>query len=298
VWPEGHDEHHGRLLLGNGASELIDLVVRQAPKGTWKPGPSAVQYKEYERSARTSGREILAPEDSRRGDLLCLVNPCNPTGDYLERAEAIAWIRANAQAGGVVIVDESMQPWVSPRFREESLASHPTIAQELLAEGGIQLYVIHSWTKIWSCTGLRLGSVITPSVAHTQALRLVQVPWSVNGPALAFLDAVVRDEAYMTETWRVTPEWRAALIARLEALSKRIGGAAWEMHGKAYLSWVWVDVGDEGLAERMVGLARDAGVPVRSGRPGYEKPTFIRVAARDARRVDHLIQAWSVLAKE
>jgi len=25
---------------------------------------------------------------------------------------------------------------------------------------GVDVFVIHSWTKIWSCTGIRLGSVI------------------------------------------------------------------------------------------------------------------------------------------
>lgn len=29
--------------MGNGASELIDLIVRDSPSGSWKPGPSLTQ---------------------------------------------------------------------------------------------------------------------------------------------------------------------------------------------------------------------------------------------------------------
>lgn len=256
-----------------------------------------MQYKEYERSARTSGRRILGPEEEERASLVCLVNPCNPTGDYLSQEEVLAWIHRHAQPGAVVIVDESMQLWHSPDFRKDSLASHPDMASTLLEKEGIQLYVIHSWTKIWSCTGLRLGSVVTPSPKHTQALRRIQVPWSVNAPALAFLDAVVRDTEYMNRTWELTPVWRTKLIERLTHLSSRLSGPTWEMYGKPFLSWVWIDVKEESLADRMVLLAREAGVPIRSGRPGYGKLTFIRVAVREPAKVDHLFRAWEVLVQ-
>jgi hypothetical protein len=37
LWPNGHEEGKARLLMGNGASELIDLVIRDGPIGVWKP---------------------------------------------------------------------------------------------------------------------------------------------------------------------------------------------------------------------------------------------------------------------
>lgn len=52
LWPSDYAEHHPRLLMGNGASELIDLVVRKTlqerqvqgvSKPTWKGGPWNVQ---------------------------------------------------------------------------------------------------------------------------------------------------------------------------------------------------------------------------------------------------------------
>ena len=43
IWPDDYSSHYDRLLLGNGASELIDLVTRSSPLGTMKPGPWDVQ---------------------------------------------------------------------------------------------------------------------------------------------------------------------------------------------------------------------------------------------------------------
>lgn len=47
-----------------------------------------------------------------------------------------------------------------------------------------------------------------------------------------------------------------------------------------FLSWVWIDTHDKAVTAEVVRLARAAGVPVRSGAPGYNLPTFFRVAVR------------------
>lgn len=110
LWPADHALHHNRLLLGNGASELIDLVVREARAkagvagATWKAGPWDVQYKEYQRSAETNGFTVVPAANRQRTRMACIVNPCNPTGDYMEVEEMKNWILENVEKGGTVIV--------------------------------------------------------------------------------------------------------------------------------------------------------------------------------------------------
>ncbi|KAF9163551.1 hypothetical protein DFQ26_002400 [Actinomortierella ambigua] len=297
IWPRGWEMHRDRLLLGNGASELIDLVIRSSPGGTWKAGPWDVQYKEYQRSAETNGRDILCPKGEDKANVVCIVNPCNPTGDYKSVEELKTWILENVQDNGVVVIDESMQIWLGPHFREDSMTAQTEFLEQTYRSRNISIYVIHSWTKIWSCTGLRLGSIVCPTVDHCVALKRIQVPWSVNGPALAFMDEVVRDKQYLEDTWRLTPIYRAQLIDRLKGLSaqKAQHNQPWEYFGKPYLSWVWADLKSEAVAERAVALAKQAGVPVRSGKPGYDRPTFVRIAVREPKQTDVLINAWKDL---
>ena len=183
-----------------------------------------------------------------------------------------------------------MQPWHSREFRSDSLISQHAFAKEMWEKHQIGVHVIHSWTKIWSCTGLRVGSIICPTSSHCEALRKIQVPWSVNGPAMAFIEAVVKEDAYMEETWENTGRLRAYLIKQLTNLNGN-----WVYHGKPFLSWIWVDMISEETAEKAIDLARKAGVPVRSGKPGYSCPTFVRVAVRKEAEVDHLVNAWKAL---
>ncbi|KAJ2893133.1 hypothetical protein IWW38_002965 [Coemansia aciculifera] len=290
LWPSEFETERDRLILGNGASELIDLVIRMAPRGTWRPGPFYTQYKEYERSARNNGFELLPFAGNDRANVACLVNPCNPTGDYLELDELKAWIASNVLPGGYAIIDESMQPWHSEQFREHSLTSQREYVEALYREQGISVFVMHSWTKLWCCTGLRLGSVVCPTAEHMRAIKKIQVPWSVNTVALAFLNAVVDDTAYLRDTWELTPLWRKETVDRLQSLFPD-----WVFHGRDFLSWIWIDTRDESVAQRAVELARAAGVPVRSGGPGYNLPTFIRVAVRHPAKVDVLVEALQKL---
>ena len=161
-----------------------------------------------------------------------------------------------------VLVDESMQPWHSPTFLTDSLLSAREWIQTLFQSRRISVFVIHSWTKLWACTGLRLGSLVCPTLEHLNRIKKRQVPWSVNLPALAFLDSVCRDRAYLEETWKVTTQWRAyAVQSVMELCAER--GWRWVCHGEAFLSWVWIDVKSVHVAEKVVSVSRQGGCPVR-----------------------------------
>jgi histidinol-phosphate/aromatic aminotransferase/cobyric acid decarboxylase-like protein len=316
-------ELKSRLLLGNGASELIDLVTRlAAPAGGFQQGSSTVQYKEYERAAMAAqpmkfpsvGSSFsLAPadpsgargssmslaqqnssmslasldeqasveEDNDRFAILAVVNPCNPTGEYLSVEELKAYITAEAtergKPGCCVLVDESMQLWHSEHWRQDSLVSQRDWIQSMWEEKGVSVYVIHSWTKIWSCPGIRLGSILTPTAGHAQNLKSHQVPWSVNVCALAFLSAAIADEAYLRRTWDLTPRHRQATVDELKDIP---AFANWDYLGAPWTSWIWIDTGDSKQAAAVVACAKAAGCPIRAGAMGYKMPTFLRFAVR------------------
>ncbi|PFH34066.1 aminotransferase, class I/II superfamily protein [Besnoitia besnoiti] len=132
------------------------------------PSPSDVQYKEYERSAENNGLQLRG---SQEAELVCVVNPCNPTGDW---------------------------------------------AKKLYDTRGIKVFVIQSWTKIWACPGLRVGSLLAPHPDEAKRIRKHQVPWSLNTLAIAFLSEVVKDTDYMNETWTVTPQWNDVFRSALQ----------------------------------------------------------------------------------
>lgn len=288
LFPEDKDSQK-RVILGNGASELIDLVTRGAPRGAFRRGPSVVQYKEYERSAKADGRSVLEVGSKNFGAITAIINPCNPTGDFLDKEDMKAWIEANADDNSVVMVDESMIPWQGPEWREHSLVSATAWVQKLAADRNIKVWIMHSWTKIWDCPGIRLGSVTAPTVEDLNKLKSHQVPWSVNSMALAFTSAVVKDEEYMKKTWELTSVWRKDACDRLNATFPD-----WKLHGENWLSWIWIDTGSPEVADAVVEGCRNAGMPLRHGKYGYLQPTFIRIAARTPEHNEKLLEAMKV----
>eukprot|EP00928_Gymnodinium_smaydae_P089430 TRINITY_DN73399_c0_g1_i1.p1 TRINITY_DN73399_c0_g1~~TRINITY_DN73399_c0_g1_i1.p1 ORF type:complete len:630 (-),score=92.61 TRINITY_DN73399_c0_g1_i1:98-1924(-) len=276
-----------QLLFGNGASELIDLIARAAPPGPFSLNPHVdVQFREYQRACLNAGRKESA--DPKDASLICLVNPNNPTGDFLERADMEAWIEENVSPGSWVIVDESMLFWAGPRWHERGVSDDLVVS---LAKRHVHVFLVHSWTKIFACTGLRIGSVLCPSVEKRKQLESLQVPWSVNAFAQAYLKAALQDRDYLERTWSTTPSWHAHMVTRLQRLYP-----SWKFLGQPWLSWVWIDTGDENLARSVYEVGLECGCPVRYGAFGYGRPTVVRIAVR--RPYDFSVLYQALLQRE
>jgi histidinol-phosphate/aromatic aminotransferase/cobyric acid decarboxylase-like protein len=285
--PGDADSMRKRLLLGNGASELIDLVIRcGAHQGNFFVEQD--QYKEYQRAALAAGRGQLGESTVADCSLVAIVNPCNPTGEYKNNVEMKAYLEEICSDHSTLLIDESMQPWVGPHWREESLIHEVAWVQSMLEKRDVRIYVIHSWTKIWCCPGLRIGSIVAPCEQDVLTLKEHQVPWSLNVCALAFLSAATKDDMFLDQTWELTPRWHRMTADKLRKMFP-----TWQFHCADYLSWLWIDTQDAKVAERAMSLAKAAGVPLRWGGLGYNKPTFIRIAVRSPKKQSIL---WKALA--
>ncbi|CAE7311468.1 cobD [Symbiodinium sp. CCMP2592] len=260
-----------QLIFGNGASELIDLLGRAAPQGKYCLNPfTEVQYREYQRACDNAGRECTKnPKDA---SVICLVNPNNPTGDFFERSEMEAWISEHAAPGSWVIVDESMLFWAGPDFQERGVSASFT---ESMVKKHINIFLVQSWTKIFSCTGLRIGTVLCPTAEKRDLLQGMQVPWSVTAFARAYLKAALKDRTYLERTWSATPAWRSHMITRLQRLHPE-----WKFLGKPWLSWIWIDTGSSEVAQDVYKTALKCGCPIRHAASGYDRPTVVRLAVR------------------
>eukprot|EP00929_Paragymnodinium_shiwhaense_P034065 TRINITY_DN18579_c0_g1_i1.p1 TRINITY_DN18579_c0_g1~~TRINITY_DN18579_c0_g1_i1.p1 ORF type:complete len:441 (-),score=63.13 TRINITY_DN18579_c0_g1_i1:549-1799(-) len=301
---EDLEDLHSRLLLGNGASELIDLVIRiAAPEGSFRIR-SDVQYKEYERAALADGREKQEHNTPLERDwsILAIINPCNPTGEYLEinalksYIETVSYSTPHSEQFSdkcVVVVDESMQLWYGEDWREDSLVSQSEWIQYMAEERNVFVYVIHSWTKIWSCPGIRLGSILCPRRAERMQLASHQVPWSLNICALAFLSAAIKDVEYLRQTWELNRLWRARMIQTLQKMYP-----SWEFHGPEWISWIWIDTKSAEDVAQLVRQCKAAGVPIRNGAMGYHQPTFIRLGIRAPAKQDVLFAAMRLPKSE
>jgi histidinol-phosphate aminotransferase len=273
------------ILIGNGSTELIHLVVRLFVRRGQRPVVFAPTFSEFERAAELAGAHpypwIARPErqfrwplgnkpgvlERVRPPLVWLCNPNNPTGVYLGRAQ-VQRIAA-ALSGGPLLLDEAyvnfvFEPWSSLDLTRDR-----------------RVIVLRSMTKDYALAGLRLGYL----VAHpelVQAAAVLQPEWSVNAAAQAAGLAALSDGGYLERMRRAVAEAKEYLVSAVRALGLPVN------EGTA--NFVLVQVGDaSSVRTRLLQL----GLSVRDcssfGLPGY-----IRIGVRplpDCRRLVEALQA-------
>jgi threonine-phosphate decarboxylase len=210
------------ILVGNGAAELIDLVVRVLkPQAVGLARPSFLEYEEAVHKADSRIVDIpLLAEDrftlqqrdvdiaSKECDLLFLGHPNNPTGKLVPAS----LLKSIVNSGQRLIVDEAFMDFVSDE------PDHSLLRE---AAYNKQVIVIRSMTKFYSIPGIRLGFM----VAHPDtiaSIRRLQVPWSVNYLAQRIGAEVLQDRLFEQQTADWMRNEKPWLIAQLEGLGLQV----------------------------------------------------------------------------
>lgn len=282
----GIDEHN--IVIGNGAAELIDLIVR-----TLQADVTAIAipcFDEYGDAVRKAGGKLaeipLSPirqfrlteeavnEAAAAGtaSLYILGSPNNPTGQLVDRKLIMKLL----DSGAYVVVDEAFMDFV----QEESEIS-------LIHEAAVndRLFVIRSMTKFYSIPGIRLGYIVGVPRALS-GLKRLQVPWSVNSLAQLIGEAVLEETEFADKTHRWLGEERPWLAAELQRLGFEVceGVTNYMLlrlprESRLSASMLQLAMGREGV------LIRDA-----SRFPGLDH-TYIRVAVKQRDQNEILVQA-------
>lgn len=271
------------VILGNGASELIDIVPRLYPKKTvWRPGYFEPQYMEYERAAQNAELIKVPRTNNDQGELgdeqslVIMINPNSPTGDYIPFDELRNQIAAAKNA--VFIIDESFISCIGPEWIEHS-------AVRLVNEFAPRVWVIQSWTKVLSCPFIRIGTLVSCK-ENIKKVQEKQVPWSVNGAAQAFIVTALNDINFFQEMWNTTPILKGNQIRLLKEL-----GVVPNENSPLWVPYVYVDFLNEEITNEAEKIAFDAGFPIRVC-ASYGAPHCVRLGVRLIKDQEALQNAW------
>jgi histidinol-phosphate aminotransferase len=254
----GHGCHPDEVVVGAGATELIDRLVRVLGGPVLTETPT---FGEYAGAARRHGVEHRAADAATLLDALqdaaiaFVCSPGNPDG-AIRSAASCERVATRAAATGTVLV------W--------DLAYAPLVPQDVPVPDGT--VALHAPNKAHGCTGLRAGWLRAPTDLADR-LRAAAVTWPVSAPGLAFLTGTTTDEAdaWVAEHTDRLRSDRGALVADLRALDLEVAhGAAPFVLVRAPAGWTSHDLA--------TALRRDHGVKVRptdsQGLPGW-----LRIAA-------------------
>lgn len=117
---------------------------------------------------KTHGRDSLAECDP--AGITVVVNPNNPDGRVIGRAELVSFAHEATWAGGWLVVDEAFA----------DLVPEVSVTPDC---GACNLVTLRSFGKFFGLAGLRLGMAIAPP-RFAEHLSKQLGPWAVSGPAL------------------------------------------------------------------------------------------------------------------
>lgn len=173
------------IVVGNGAAELIKAFIE---RHTTKMGVIYPTFEEYPNRGRKEdivsylptnasmqydANDIIRFFNDKEIDTLLLINPDNPSGNYIPYNDLLRLIEWSKQRGVNFIVDESFVDFVdcegeTSLLHDDILANNP------------HLYVVKSISKSYGVPGLRLGVLASGDIDTIARLKKEVAIWNIN----------------------------------------------------------------------------------------------------------------------
>ena len=284
--------HQENIVVGNGAAELIKELMAQLKGVTGVIRPTFEEYNHrYQEESLVTFRpadedfaytadDLMTFFEDRKITNLVLINPDNPTGNYIPKKDLLRLIAWTAQRNIALVVDESFAD-----FSDEPDCS--LIGQKLLDENP-HLFVVKSISKSYGVPGLRLGVLASGNRDAIDILKKKVAIWNINSFA----------EFYMQIEEKYRKDYEQALVRfrqereRFLADLKTVPGIRRILPTQANYFMLRLDdsVSSRELTRNLL-IRENILVKDLSGKISAESGSFIRVAIRNEEDNRKLVQA-------
>lgn len=278
---ERHQVEPDRLILGNGAAELLSSATRaliepgQKLLTTWPSYPlyPLMARRAHGQAIPVSGgvEELLQAAAEPDVRVIALASPNDPTGELLHAGE-LQRLLEGLPDGVAVLLDESLVEFVDAQPNSSSIA---------LLERHPRLLVFRSFSKAWGLAGLRIGYAVggpgSEQLLEELAPDLGVSDLSQAGALEALRTCTELMERRVRAIWAERPRATAELRQRGFDVSDSQANFLWAAHPTV-----------EG-SELSARLAR-AGVLVAAG-DALGAPGHVRAALQSAGATDRLLNA-------
>jgi histidinol-phosphate aminotransferase len=275
-----------RIIVGNGAAELIDMVIT----ATISPGDEVIVpmptfgvyaarpplhggiVKTVDRKSNFDlDTDAILKAVTDRTKLIFLTHPNNPTGNLVTTQQLVRVLRT----GALVVVDEAYF-----EFCDRTLL--PMLGEW---ENMVIIRTLSKWAGI---AGLRVGYAIFPEKLSKQMWK-VKPPFNVSAAALRAVEAVLDDREYLLDTVRRIRVERGRLYRALRKLNFL---EPYPSHGNYILCKV-----TRGDAHDVYARLRKQGILVRSYRDHWLRDC-LRISVGRPEDTTVLLRALRAMAEE
>lgn len=281
--------HQQNILVGNGAAELIKALMARLEGVTGFICPTFEEYPNRYQDRpnvcftpagpdfRYTADDLMAFFGPQDIDNLVLINPDNPTGNYIPAPDVLR-LADWAQGKGIrLILDESFAD-----FADE--ADNTFIRQDLL-DRYRRLYVVKSISKSYGVPGLRLGVLASGDQDLIAALKKDVAIWNINSFAEFYMQIEEKYKKDYARSLELIRAERARFRRELEKLPnlRVIPSQA---------NYLMVELLG-GLSARAITreLLVNRCILVKDLSPKLGGQQYLRLAVRDTRDNDRLLEA-------
>lgn len=277
------------IIVGNGAAELIKSLMSMM---TGKTGFVRPTFEEYPNRYDAENSVCFTPEnkdfaytaadlmaffDDKDISALVLINPDNPSGNYLPKADVQKLIEWTGNKGIKLILDESFADFASEK-------DNTFIKQDVLASND-HLYVMKSISKSYGVPGLRLGVLASGDTETIAVMKKDVAIWNINSIA----------EFYMQIEEKYRKDYNAAL-EKLRSERKKLYGSLYALPKcrpiPSEANYITVELTDGLTAKELTRrlllnyklLIKDLTAKLKNGQ-------YVRIAVRNAEDNAQLINA-------
>lgn len=178
------DVHQDDIVVGNGAAELIKSLMSTFTgkvgfiRPTFDEYPNryirerSVDYIPENKDYLYSADDIMTFFNDKDIEALVIVNPDNPTGNYIDKKNIVRLIEWAKNKGIKLVIDESFVD-----FTDEE---DPSLIKNSILESNPHLFVMKSISKSYGVPGLRLGVLASGDTKTIDYIKKDVAIWNIN----------------------------------------------------------------------------------------------------------------------
>jgi histidinol-phosphate/aromatic aminotransferase/cobyric acid decarboxylase-like protein len=287
----------GHTAVGNGAAELIKSVLSLVPGRLGVVLPTFEEYPNrrpadellFMNSAESgfsyTAEDVMDFFSEREIGVLALVNPDNPSGNFIPRDGLLRLCAWASERKLRLIVDESFVD-----FAEGEAAS---LSDAKLLDRYSNLIVIRSISKSFGVPGIRLGMAASGDLDLIAAVKRDVAIWNINSYGEFFMQIFEKYRAEYYAAMSLFKEVRREFVAGLRAVPNLV---AHDSQANYVLCGVTAPHDSLTLAQRLLDehkiLIREL-----SGKRGFDGASHCRIAVKNRAENARILDALRTVLK-
>lgn len=283
------------IVVGNGAAELIKAYMENftGKLGVIMPtfeeypnrikGDNLVPYIPSNEGFKYSAEDIKSFYEDKNIDTLLLVNPDNPSGNYIPYQDLLELIAWTQQHGFKFIVDESFIDFAD-------VVGNFSLLDNAILSSNPHLVVVKSISKSYGVPGLRLGVLASGNVETIAQLKKIVAIWNINSFGEFFMQIF---EKYHSDYYQACALFREERQLFYKELSEIPFLQVYPSQANYFLCKVTDKYTSRELALKLLNhniLIKDCGT-----KKAFNGENYIRLAVRDRKDNSYLVETLKTM---